>query len=101
VEVILICLQKFAGTYRHILTGQVILMSGILIERFYCRLKNRSESDELEARVHESHSQIFDSFDSRFIQKIQKIQKIRVQITPLVAVRFIHLVETSTVRQKK
>jgi hypothetical protein len=29
-------LQKFAGTYRHILTGQVILMSRILIERFYC-----------------------------------------------------------------
>jgi len=39
VEVILIALQKFAGTYHHILTGQVILISGILIERFYCITK--------------------------------------------------------------
>jgi len=47
-------------------------------------LKNRSESDESEARIHESYSQIFDSFDSRFIQKIRKI---RVQITPLGAIK--------------
>jgi hypothetical protein len=52
-----------------------------LVHESMNRLKNRSESDESEARVHESYSQIFDSFDSRFIRKIQKI---RVQITPLV-----------------
>jgi catalase (peroxidase I) len=51
-----------------------------LVHESMNRLKNRSESDESEARVHESYSQIFDSFDSRFIRKIQKI---RVQITPL------------------
>jgi hypothetical protein len=53
-----------------------------LVHESMNRLKNRCESDESEARVHESYSQIFDSFDSRFIRKIQKI---RVQITPLTA----------------
>ena len=51
-----------------------------LVHESMNRLKNCSESDESDARVHESYSQIFDSFDSRFIRKIQKI---RVQITPL------------------
>ena len=51
-----------------------------LVHESMNRLKNCSESDESDARVHESYSQIFDSFDSRFIRKIQKIQ---VQITPL------------------
>jgi hypothetical protein len=51
-----------------------------LVHESMNRHKNRSESDESEARVHESYSQIFDSFDSRFIRKIRKI---RVQITPL------------------
>jgi hypothetical protein len=55
-----------------------------LVHESMNRLKNRSESDESEARVHESYSQIFDSFDSRFIRKIQKI---RVQITPLPVVK--------------
>jgi hypothetical protein len=51
------------------------------------RLKNCSESDESDARVHESYSQIFDSFDSRFIRKIRKI---RVQITPLFGTPYSH-----------
>src|SRR3979411_679295 len=51
-----------------------------LVHESMNRLKNCSESDESDARVHESYSQIFDSFDSRFIRKIRKI---RVQITPL------------------
>jgi hypothetical protein len=45
-----------------------------LVHESMNRLKNRSESDESEARVHESYSQIFDSFDSRFIRKIRKIR---------------------------
>src|SRR5258708_26668293 len=53
-----------------------------LVHESMNRLKNCSESDESDARVHESYSQIFDSFDSRFIRKIRKI---RVQITPLAA----------------
>jgi hypothetical protein len=52
-----------------------------LVHESMNRLKNCSESDESDARVHESYSQIFDSFDSRFIRKIRKI---RVQITPLI-----------------
>jgi hypothetical protein len=51
-----------------------------LIHESINRLKNCSESDESDARVHESYSQIFDSFGSRFIRKVRKI---RVQITPL------------------
>jgi hypothetical protein len=50
-----------------------------LVHESMNRLKNRCESDESGARVHESYSQIFDSFDSRFLPKIPKI---RVQITP-------------------
>jgi hypothetical protein len=46
-----------------------------LVHESMTRLKNRCESDESEARVHESYSQIFDSFDSRFIRKIRKIRK--------------------------
>ena len=40
-EVNLIGLQKSVGTYRHIFTGQIILMSRIFIERFYCKRKLR------------------------------------------------------------
>ena len=69
---------------RRIIREMVKIEDGVRIQKLVHesmnRLKNRSESDESEARVHESYSQIFDSFDSRFIRKIQKI---RVQITPL------------------
>jgi hypothetical protein len=41
-----------------------------LVHESMNRLKIRRESDESVARVHESYSQIFDSFDSRFIRKI-------------------------------
>jgi hypothetical protein len=69
---------------RRIVREMVKFEDGVRIQKLVHesmnRLKNCSESDESEARVHESYSQIFDSFDSRFIQKLQKI---RVQITPL------------------
>jgi hypothetical protein len=73
---------------RRIIREMVKIEDGVRIQKLVHesmnRLKNRSESDESEARVHESYSQIFDSFDSRFIRKIQKI---RVQITPLPVVK--------------
>ena len=72
---------------RRVIREMVKIEDGVRIQKLVHesmnRLKNRSESDESEARVHESYSQIFDSFDSRFIRKIQKI---RVQITPLTVI---------------